>query len=303
MDLPRLHGIVPPLPTPLNADESIDTAALASLIDHQLRAGVHGLWVLGTTARFDLLPDSRWRDAAEAAASAAGGRVPLVLNVSDQGTRRTQARAAMFDDLPYDYYAALPPWYQPMTPAEVTDYFVALADTLARPVVIYNAPWVCNQLTFPHLRKLAEHPRIVGCKDVTPILTRALDFSVADRRALNFSYLHGSDLLAVSSDLDSDGFVSSLSNALPELAVAIWDAVRSDDADRAFRLQAQFLRIARTTGFGSAHACLEVILKHRGFLNRLLPSPLRPLDAEAARRVVDVLESVGLLPELATSAL
>ena len=44
------------------------------------------------------------------------------------GTDRTLARARMFDDLPYDYYAALPPWYQPMTAGEVTDYFHALAD-------------------------------------------------------------------------------------------------------------------------------------------------------------------------------
>ena len=223
--------------------------------------------------------------------------MPLVLNVSDQGTQRTQARAAMFDDLPYDYYAALPPWYQPMTPAEVTDYFVALADTLARPLVIYNAPWVCNQLTFAHLRKLAEHPRIVGCKDVTPSLTRALDWPAAERRASNFSYLHGTDQIATSTELGADGFVSALSNALPELAVAIWDAARADDAERAFRLQSQFLRIARATGFGPMHACLEAIMRHRGFLEPDAPvaaprrsTPRRP------RRVVEVVEAVGVLP-------
>ena len=303
MDLPRLHGIVPPLPTPLNPDESIDTAALARLVDIQIQAGVHGLWVLGTTARFDLLPDARMREVAETALAArARGRVPMVLNVSDQGTRRTQVRAAFYDDLPYQYYAALPPWYQPMTPAEVTDYFVSLADTLARPVVIYNAPWVCNQLSFAHLRKLAEHPRIVGCKDVTTSLVRPLDFPAADRRALNFTYLHGLDLIATSGELGADGFVSALSNALPELAVAIWDAMRNEDGDRAFRLQSQFLRISRVCGFGSMHACLEVIMKHRGFLGRMLPSPLLPLDPAAARRVVEVVESVGVLPALAETA-
>ena len=64
----------------------------------------------------------------------------------------------MFDDLPYDYYAALPPWYQPMTGGEVTDYFHVLADRLSRPLVIYNAPWVCNQLSFDHLRHAGRAP-------------------------------------------------------------------------------------------------------------------------------------------------
>src|SRR5579864_1083059 len=215
---PRLHGIVPPLPTPLRADESIDVEALSRLIEFQIQTGVHGLWILGTTARFDMIPDARQRLVAEVAVRAASSRVPLVLNVSDQGTQRTLARARMFDDLPYDYYAALPPWYQPMTPGEVTDYFHALADELARPLVIYNAPWVCNQLGFDHLRKLADHPRIVGCKDVCPSLSRALDWPVAERRRQGFSYLHGTDQLATSASLGADGFVTSLSNPLPELA-------------------------------------------------------------------------------------
>ena len=295
--LPRLHGIVPPLPTPLHADDSLDDTSLASIIDFQIKAGVHGLWVLGTTARFDLLPDAMLRESAEVAAQATAGRVPLVLNVSDQGTRRTQERARAFDDLPYDYYAALPPWYQMMTAPEITNYFVSLADTLSKPIVIYNAPWICNQLTFTHLHQLASHPRIVGCKDVTPVLSRTQDWSVQERREMNFSYLHGTDMLAISSELGADGFVSSLTNPLPELAAAIWNSTRNDDLDRAFRLQSQFLRIGRTTTYGPFHASLEVIMRKRGFLTRMLPPPLQPVDRETAKRINDVIDEVGVVPD------
>lgn len=302
MELPRLHGIVPPLPTPLTANESIDTVAFTNLIAAQLKAGVQGLWVLGTTSRFDLLTEDRMRVVAETAAEATAGRVPLVMNISDMGTQRTLARAKLFDDLPYDYYAVLPPWYQPMTADEVSDYFLALADQVTKPIVIYNAPWICNQLTFPHLRKLAEHPRIVGCKDVTPALSRTLDWSVAERRQLDFSYLHGTDQLATSAELRADGFVSSLTNAFPEIAVATWEAVRQDDMERAFRFQAQFLRLARATGFGPMLSCLETMMRHRGMLERMLPAPLRSLDPATERRVIEIVEAVGVLPLLEPSA-
>ncbi len=297
MVLPRLHGIVPPLPTPLLSQETIDTEALTRLVDFQIRAGVHGLWVLGTTARFDMIPDDRQRQVAEVVAETAAGRVPLVLNVSDQGTERTLARARTCDDLPYEYYAALPPWYQPMSGSEVVDYFLTLADRLSRPLVIYNAPWVCNQLGFQQLRQLADHPRIVGCKDVWTGVNRSLDWPVAERRRQDFSYLHGNDLVGLSTELGSDGFVNSLSNAFPEIAVALWDAARKGDAGRAFRLQSQFSRLARATGLGPMLACLEVMCRHRGLLDRMLPSPLRSLEGEAARRVVDAVEAVGVLPE------
>ena len=234
LDLPPLHGIVPPLATPLNPDESIDVDALERLIEFQVGAGVHGLWILGTTGRFDLIPDPAQTQVAETAIQTVAGRVPMVLNVSDMGTTRTLARARMFDDLPYDYYAALPPWYQPLTRPEILDYFRTLADELAKPLVIYNAPWIVNQLTFDELRRLAEHPRIVGCKDVGPWLTRTLEWPTEERRQRNFSYLHGNDNIAPSTESGADGFVTSLANAFPELAVAIWEAARCDDAERRF---------------------------------------------------------------------
>lgn len=296
MDLPRLHGIIPPLATPLKPDGSLHEEALAKLVEFQIEAGVHGLWVLGTTARFDLLTDATQRRVAEIVAGVNDGRLPLVLNVSDMGTDRTLARARSFDDLPYDYYAALPPWYQPMTCGEVTGYFQSLADSLARPLVIYNAPWICNQLSFEHLRQVAQHPRIVGCKDVTPSLSRTLDWPTTERRALGFSYLHGNDQMAISTELGADGFVSALSNPLPELIVALWDAARADDAERAFRLQVQLTRLARATGFGPMLACLEVLCRYRGLLDRMLPAPLQSLDPEMAQRVADVAEVVGVLP-------
>ena len=280
-----------PLPTPLKADDSVDVAALERLADFQLRAGVHGLWVLGTTARFDLLRDEQWDVVAEAVATVAAGRVPLVLNVSDMGTARTLDRAERFDDLPYDYYAALPPWYQPMTAGEVMGYFTDLADRLSKPLVIYNAPWICNQLTFAQLRELADHPRISGCKDVVSTLTRTLDWTLEARKGQGFRYLQGTDLVANATDLGADGFVTSLANALPELAVAIWDAALSDDAERAFRLQSQFSRVARATAFGPMLACLEALCRHRGLLERMLPPPLRSLDDATARRVIEAAES------------
>ncbi len=296
-----LEGIVPPVPTPMmmttEGVAQVDLDALADLVNFQLKAGVHGLWVLGTTGKFDLLTDDAQRAIAETVARQAGGRVPLVLNISDQGTLRTQARARLFNDLPYDYYAALPPWYQRMTAAEVADYFLSLADTLDRPLVIYNAPWVNNCLTFELLRKLAEHPRIVGCKDVTEDLGRAELWGRGEREALEFRYLHGSDQIAISTELGADGFVSALSNVVPELAVAIWDAVKAGDAARAERLQTQFSRQGMAMTLGPMLACLDAAGRHRGLFRSMLPPPLRALDDATASRVIAIFDRGGWVPE------
>lgn len=294
--LPHLHGIVPPLATPLRPDESIDVESLERLVDHQVRSGVHALWVLGTTAKFDMLADPAQRVVAETVARVVAGRVPLVLNVSDLSTARTLAKAARFDDLPYDHYAALPPWYLKFAPGEVEDYFRTLADRLARPLVIYNAPWVCNQITLDQLRALGSHPRIAGAKDVHSNLNATQDWPVADRRRDEFTYLHGCDLMATSTALGADGFVPALGNAFPELCVALWDAARAGDDARAHRLQVQVMRLARALSCGPPLACLEAACRHRGILDRMLPAPLRSLDRSDEQRVIAEVEKIGYLP-------
>ena len=291
-----LRGLVPPLPTPLTVEEKLDEAAFARLVAFHIEAGVHGLWILGTTSRFDQITERDARKVAEIAVQTNAGRVPLVLNISEGGTRRTLERASRFDDLAYDYYAALPPWYQPLSPGEVMDYFRALADGLSRPLIIYNAPWICNQLSFENLRKLGEHPRIVGCKDVTPDLFRTVNWPRAERQQQGFQYLLGNDLLANSIDLGADGFVSALADAFPEVAVAIWNAMERRDFASAFRLQTQFSLLGRATNLGSMLGCLEVAMKHRGLLDRMLPAPYRSLDEAGAKLVIEAIESAGMTP-------
>jgi 4-hydroxy-tetrahydrodipicolinate synthase len=295
--LPHLHGIVPPLATPLLPDESIDVDGLVRLIESQLDAGVHALWVLGTTAKFEMLSDSAQRVVAETVARVTAGRVPLVLNVSDLSTRRTLDKAARFDDLPYDYYAALPPWYTRMRPFEVEGYFTTLADKLARPLIIYNAPWVNNQITLDHLRKLGNHPRIAGTKDVHDNLCYTQDYSIDERRGQDFTYLHGCDLIGNSVALGADGFVPAIGNAFPELCVALWNAARTPDGERIHRLQTQMTRLGRVLTMGPMLACLEACCRHRGLFHKMLPAPLQSLDSQAASKVIEAVEAVGYLPE------
>ena len=46
-----LEGIIPPIVTPMNADESIDLAGLNKLIGFQLSQHVHGIYELATLTR------------------------------------------------------------------------------------------------------------------------------------------------------------------------------------------------------------------------------------------------------------
>lgn len=288
-----IHGIVPPIPTPLTADEGIDESATRRLVELHVRAGVGAIWVLGTTGRFDLVTDRAQRRFAEIVAEVTAGRVPLILNVSDMGTRRVLERAAAYDDLPYDAYSALCPWYQKLSRPQLTDFFHRLGDELSRPLLIYNAPWVDNCLAFDHLRELAAHPRIVGAKDVTTDYTRAMIWTKAERAASGFSYIIGGPQVATCATMGADGNVTAMSGVYPELCVAAWNAAQRDDHDAATRIQQQLMTIMTTYRFAHNMSCLEVMFRHRGLGQYVCAHPLPHLDDDVAASVIEVVESVG----------
>lgn len=296
-----IQGIVPPIPTPLNADETLDEDATAKIVELHVNAGVDAIWVLGTTGRFDMVTDRVQRRFAELVATLVNGRVPLVLNVSDMGTQRTLEKAARFDDLPYDAYAALCPWYQAIPSEYMTGFFHRLADELARPLFLYNAPWVVNQLSFDHLQKLAEHPRIIGAKDVTEQYSRSLVWTQAERRALGFSYLSGGSFVSTSAALDADGSVTGVSSIFPELCVAIWKAAKDGNQDEAARLQRQFTVLS--TAFGVAYyvSAMQVMWRHRGLGRFIAGHPLTTLDEATAEKILAIIRASGAIDHPAPS--
>ena len=284
------HGIIPPIATPLAHDESIDIDALRRLIELNIAGGVHGIWVLGTTGRFDLVTDGEQRRLAEHVCEFVDGQVPLILNVSDMGTKRVIEKAAAFDDLPYDAYAVLCPWYRDLSRNELSSFFFTLADELSKPVVLYNAPWVCNMLSFDHLQELAEHPRIVGVKDVTTDFLRPTIFTKAQRQVSKFCYLHGTSLIHSSISLGADGFVNGLSGLFPELFVACWNASIEGDATTANQLQTQIVELTTGLSHGPELTCLEVMARYRNLGHRTNARPVIELDAESVQSVLQSIE-------------
>src|SRR4051794_10035210 len=84
----RLHGIVPPMVTPLNADETVDDAALERQLDRLIQAGVHGIFFLGSTGEQPSLRDAERSRAIRAASRVTAGRIPLIVGTMAASTGR-----------------------------------------------------------------------------------------------------------------------------------------------------------------------------------------------------------------------
>ena len=53
----QIRGIIPPVATPMQSNEDLDLPRLKWFLDHLIREGVHGIFVLGTNSEFYGLDD------------------------------------------------------------------------------------------------------------------------------------------------------------------------------------------------------------------------------------------------------
>ena len=81
--VPRFHGIVPPLVTPLLAADTLDVDGLERLVEYVVGGGVHGLFVLGTTGEGPSLSHSLQKELVDRVVRLVAGRVPVLVGISD----------------------------------------------------------------------------------------------------------------------------------------------------------------------------------------------------------------------------
>ena len=76
-DQTALHGIIPPICTPLTPGGEVDVESARRLVEFQLSAGVHGLFVLGSTGELAVLTAEQRRLMLETAVAAGHFIVPV----------------------------------------------------------------------------------------------------------------------------------------------------------------------------------------------------------------------------------
>ena len=85
----RVKGIFPPIATPLTETEAFDEQGMRRLVDYLLESGVHGLFVLGSTGEFATFTQAERQRIIEVVVDETAGRVPILANATEVGTKKT----------------------------------------------------------------------------------------------------------------------------------------------------------------------------------------------------------------------
>jgi len=240
------RGVFPAATTEFHADYSLDLPATAKHIDAMIKAGVHGMIVLGTVGENCSLEPREKLDLIRAAREAIGGRVPLLTGVAECSTAMACRFAADAQRAGVDGLMVLPAMVYKADGREAMMHFRAVAKVTDLPIMVYNNPVSYGvDVTPPMFAGLADEPKFVAIKESSENVRRITDLrNVCGDRYLLFAGVD--DLALESAMLGAIGWVSGLVNAFPAENRLLWDlatAGRYEEALKVYRWYTPLLHL------------------------------------------------------------
>ena len=241
MDAARLRGIFPAIPTPVNADDTINVAATRALIAHLLRNEVNGIVPMGGTGEYGSLAREERIRMAGLCVEAVAGKVPVIPGVLDPGFHDAFQAGQAFANAGVDALMVVTPYYTNPTQAGVRDYFMRYADASAVPILIYEIPYRTRIAITPEvMHELSQHERIIGMKACNLDMYHFLKVvaGVSD----SFTVLSGEDsLFPLHIAAGAKAGIVVTANLFPRTWRAIYDLASSGQTAKALQMHRQLI--------------------------------------------------------------
>jgi dihydrodipicolinate synthase/N-acetylneuraminate lyase len=239
-----LHGIIPPLVTPLAARDQLDTDAVHAMVHHLMAGRVHGIFALGSTGEGPGLSHRLRAEMVRATTAAAAGRLPVIVGITDTSFTESLGLAAVAADAGAAAVVAAPPYYFPMTQDELVRYYLDLADALPLPLFLYNMPAMTKvPIGTETVRRVMDHPRIIGIKDSSGDMLQV--HALLQLARPGWPVLVGQEQITGEAVLlGASGGINAGANLEPATYTALYEAARADDLAALRRHHGRILAIS-----------------------------------------------------------
>jgi 4-hydroxy-tetrahydrodipicolinate synthase len=287
-------GIVCSLVTPFADDQSVDVDAFGELIDHQIEAGVHGLFVLGTAGEGMLLGSEERREAAAFAVKHAEGRVPVAIHVGAADTKTTADLAAHAAEVGADAVAVVCPYYFKYGNAALAEHFTTVADAADDvPVYLYDNPErVGYSLDFEMVHALVRDvDNIRGVKDTGDSVGRVTRYATYEDPSIEV-YTGNNMTVLPALVMGARGSVSAMASAFPELFVAIYELWTKGDIAAATEAQLAAAKLQTVLDGLPYVGGIKYLSRRRGHPAHGMRAPLPAAD-HVASTIDERLEALG----------
>ena len=289
----QFEGIWTPIVTPLNADFSINEAALAEVVEYLIAGGVNGIISAGTTGEYYAQTVEERAHLAKITKEMIGGRVPLVVGTGALRTEDSIEFAKMAKGVGADAILVATPPYSVPTGREIALHALAIDRAVDMPVMLYNYPGRMGvNMDEETLDRLGRSPNFCGIKESSGDINR---LHLIAREYPHLGLLCGMDDQALEFFAwGAKGWVCAGSNFAPEAHVALYKAcVVEGDFTKGRRIMSAMMPLMSVLEQGGKFIqCIKHGLTMRGIHAGPPRKPLQPLNKDDKRALEEVIRTL-----------
>ena len=288
-------GSIVALVTPMHEDGSVDYAALRSLIDWHIAEGTDCIGVVGTTGESPTVSVEEHCEIIRVSVQHAAGRVPIMAGTGGNATSEAIELTRFAKSVGADCSLQVVPYYNKPSQEGIYRHFVAVAEAVDLPVVLYNVPGrtVADMQPETTLR-LARVPGIVAIKEASGNIERACQ--LIKQAPKGFSIYSGDDGTAVALMLlGGHGNVSVTANVAPRLMHELCMAAIEGRVAQARSLHLRLLALHKQLFCEPSPAPTKWALAQLGRCQPHVRLPILPLTPDGQALVGAALRDGGLM--------
>ena len=290
----ELKGIITPIITPMNADESVNLDELRNQIERLIQGGVHGIFPFGTNGEGYILSETEKTEVLEAAIDQVKGRVPVYAGSGLISTKDTIRMSKRAEELGADVLSIITPSFAVASQKELYDHYVEIAKHVDTPIVLYNIPARTGNRLLPEtVAKLAKDvDLIVGAKDSSGDWDN-LKAYITETRELekDFYVLSGNDSLILPC-LKEGGFggIAGCSNVYPHVLSSIYNLFMEGKSEEAEAAQESIASFRAVFKYGNPNTVVKKAVAMLGYPVGDCRRPFNDLCEEGVEALSKVLK-------------
>ena len=258
----EIKGIIPPILTPMNDDESINETELRHQVNRMIDAGVSGIFAFGTNGEAYALSHKEKVQILKVVVDETKKRVPVYAGTGCVTTRETITLSKEAEEIGADILSVIVPYFAAASQDELYDHYKAVAEAVNLPVVLYNIPArTGNALAPATVARLAKDiPNIVGAKDSSGNFDNMKQYiELTQNIGKDFSVLSGNDSLILPALIfGGKGGIAGCANVFPRTMVEIYEAFIAGDIERAKKVQDSIRIFRNCFKYGNPNSLVKI---------------------------------------------
>lgn len=282
------------LVTPFKKDFSVDTDALAQIVNFVIDGGVEYLVVLGTTAESATLNKTEKDLVIKTIKEANAGRLPLVLGVGGNNTLEVVEELQTRDFTGFSAVLSVSPYYNKPTQEGIYQHFKKVAEASPLPIILYNVPGRTgsNMLPSTVLRLANDFKNVIALKEAAGDIVQAM--KLIQHKPKDFLVISGDDMITLPMVLAGGaGVISVIGQGFPKEFSELVRLGLQRKVNEAYELHYKLADSIDMIFEQGNPAGIKEVFKSRGLSENTVRLPLVSVDDNLAKRIDDFTKNIS----------